>query len=114
LTDGVPNLYSSSASTINAFLSQNGTADFYANGAHWYDAALMQAMNIRMKKWQLYPVGIGLGTDYDFMDRMARIAGTADAAGRSPRGSGNPAEYEQRLIEIFEQIIKTPQVRLVQ
>ncbi len=114
LTDGVPNLYSSSASTITGFIAQDSTGEFYANGAHWYDAALMQAANIKAKKWQLYPVGIGLGTDYDFMDRMARIAGTADAAGHSPRGSGNPAEYEQKLIQIFEEIIKTPQVRLVQ
>ena len=42
----------------------------------------------------IYPVGIGLGTDYNFMDRMARVSGT-DKAGLSPRGSGNPADYEQ-------------------
>ena len=64
--------------------------------------------------WQVFSVGIGLGTDYDFMDRMARLGGTANDAGQSPRGSGNPAEYEQRLTEIFEKIITNPQIRLVQ
>jgi len=28
--------------------------------------------------------------------------------------SGNPAEYEQRLVEIFEEITNRPKVRLVQ
>ena len=61
----------------------------------------------------MHPVGLGLGTDYGFMDRLARLGGTADAAGQSPRGSGNPAEYEQRLVDIFRQIILSPQVTLV-
>jgi hypothetical protein len=45
---------------------------------------------------------------------MARTGGTAGDSGQSPRGSGNPAEYEQRLSEIFEEIINTPRFRLVQ
>ena len=49
-----------------------------------------------------------------YMDRLARLGGTADGGGQSPRGSGNPAEYEQRLSDIFRDIITTPQVRLVQ
>ena len=59
------------------------------------------------------PVGIGLGTDYGFMDRMARTGGTADDDGLSPRGSGNPADYEQRLTDIFEEIINNGRMRLV-
>ena len=61
----------------------------------------------------LYPVGMGLGTDYDFMDRLARMSLT-DKNGKSPRGSGNPTDYEQRLTEIFEEIIRRPDSRLVQ
>jgi len=34
--------------------------------------------------------------------------------GESPRGSGNPADDEQRLVEIFDEIISNPKVRLVQ
>ena len=64
--------------------------------------------------WYLYPVGLGLGTDYDFMDRLARQGDTANDNGESPRGSGNPAEYEQRMTEIFTNIITCPKVRLVQ
>jgi hypothetical protein len=62
----------------------------------------------------VFPVGVGLGTDYDYMDRLARLGGTSDEDGQSARGSGNPAEYEQRLTEIFEEIITNPKVRLVQ
>jgi hypothetical protein len=54
-----------------------------------------------------------LGADYDFMDRMARLGGTADDQGKSPRGGGNPAEYERRLTEIFGTIITNPEVRVV-
>ncbi len=114
LTDGVPNLYSSSPAEIDRHMSQNPDLDFYANGAYWLDAALMQATQMQTGRWQLFPVGVGLGTDYGFMDRMARLGGTANDAGQSPRGSGNPAEYERRLTEIFEEIITNPQVRLVQ
>ncbi|RMF87490.1 MAG: VWA domain-containing protein [Planctomycetota bacterium] len=114
LTDGVPNLYVSPPSKIDQFIGNNPSPDFYNNGAYWYDAALMQAMEIQLDNWQLFPVGVGLGTDYDFMDRMARMGATANDDGQSPRGSGNPAEYEQRLTEIFRQIIESPRVRLVQ
>ncbi len=114
LTDGVPNLYSSNTADIDQYMSQNSDPNFYNNGAYWLDAALMQAGQMQTGRWQLFPVGIGLGTDYGFMDRMARMGGTSNDDGQSPRGSGNPAEYERRLTEIFEKIITNPQVRLVQ
>ena len=74
----------------------------------------MQAARMDADNWDMFAVGMGLGADYDFMDRLARMGGTANGDGQSPRGSGNPAEYEQRLTEIFEEIITNPQVRLVQ
>lgn len=114
LTDGVPNLYSSDSREINRYISQNPSSGFYSGGAYAFNAPLMQAMQMQARGWHLFPVGIGLGTDYDFMDRMARAGGTASERGQSPRGSGNPAEYERRLTEIFEEIITSPQVRLVQ
>lgn len=120
LTDGVPNAYSSSATDINKEILKAKSAfgaaggEYYNNGALWLDAPIMQAYRFAADKWRLFNVGIGMGTDYDFMDRMARAAQTASGAGQSPRGSGNPAEYEQRLIEMFEEIIENPQVRLVQ
>lgn len=114
LTDGVPNLYSSDPSDIDQYMQDHPNSDFYGGGYYWLDAPLMQAHQMQAQNWLLFPVGVGLGTDYDFMDRMARMGGTEDDDGQSPRGSGNPAEYEQRLTDIFEQIIANPQVRLVQ
>jgi hypothetical protein len=47
------------------------------------------------------------------MDRMARM-GDTDHDGQGPRGSGNPADYEARLTEIFQNIITSPKLRIVQ
>lgn len=114
LTDGVPNLYVSDDATIDRYQLDNPNSDWYGNGQYWLDAPLMQSAQMQLDGWGVFPVGVGLGTDYGFMDRMARMGGTADDNGQSPRGSGNPAQYEQRLKEIFENIITSPKVRLVQ
>jgi hypothetical protein len=45
---------------------------------------------------------------------MARMGLTADPSGHGARGSGNPADYEARLTEIFRKIIINPRLRLVQ
>ncbi len=114
LTDGVPNLYSSSRSEIRSYVTDSDSSDFYGGSKYAYDAAIMQASMMQGDNWYTFPVGVGLGTNYDFMDRLSRTGGTADDGGSSPRGSGNPAQYEQRLTEIFEEIITNPKVRLVQ
>lgn len=114
LTDGMPNAYDVSDVDVDAAAAGSSGAEFYGGGYYWLDAALMRVGQLEAAKVDTYPVGIGLGTDYDFMDRTARTGGTAGADGQSPRGSGNPAEYEQRLTEIFEKIIKEPTSKLVQ
>jgi hypothetical protein len=115
LTDGVPNLYVTSDATINSYIASHPNIhDFYNNGAYWCDSPLMQTSMMSSDRWLVFPVGVGLGTDYGFMDRMARLGSTADNNGQCPRGSGNPAQYEQRLTDIFRKIITSPQVRLVQ
>jgi hypothetical protein len=115
LSDGKPNLCVSSTGAIAAYCVQYPSGNFYENGGHYpQNAALMQAAMMQREGWFLYPVGIGLEADYDFMDRMARMGETADAQGQSPRSSGNPFGYERRLTEIFEEIITTPKLRLVQ
>ncbi len=114
LTDGQPNLYTSSNSTISSYRSQNPSSDFYGSSSRYpQDAALMQTSIMQGDRWNLYPVGIGLDTDYGFMDRMARMGVTANKNGESPRGSGNPADYEARLTEIFRNILTNPKLRLV-
>lgn len=114
LTDGVPNLYETPASQIDSFANSHSSGDFYGGGYYWLDAPIMQCMQMQSSKWQVFPVGLGLGTDYSFMDRMARSGGTANNQGQSPRGSGNPAQYEQRMTDIFTDIITAPRVHLVQ
>ncbi len=112
LTDGIANLKTSSTGTISSFIAQNPSPDF--DGMDWYQkAALMQTMEMELAHWYVFPVGVGLGTDYGFMDRAARLGGTAKD-GQAPRGEGNPAIYEERLKDIFEDIIIKVKPRLVQ
>lgn len=113
LTDGIPNVWQTADDDIDQYQIDNPSGEFYGGGYYWLDAALIQAFRIEDKKQTLFPVGMGLGADYDFLDRMARIAGT-DEGGLSPRGTGNPADYEQQLINIFTDIIRNPGSRLVQ
>jgi Flp pilus assembly protein TadG len=113
LTDGVPNVTASATSEIADFMSDNPDSNFFGGGYWWLDGPLMQSKIMTSKRWKTYPVGIGLGTDYNFMDRMARMGTTANSNGQSPRGSGNPAEYETRLKQIFQEIIDNAGVRLV-
>ena len=113
LTDGVPNVWHSDPNDIADFIDENPSPDWYDLAYPWYNSVLMQASMFHSNKTHLFPVGMGLGADYDFMDRVARMAHT-DTAGQSPRGSGNPATYEQQLVEIFRNIIQSPGTRLVQ
>ncbi|MEM9351774.1 MAG: TadG family pilus assembly protein [Planctomycetota bacterium] len=124
LTDGIPNDFEGSEGGIDDTIDDiadsqseddNDIDDIYGGGYYWLDAPLIRTRELRLEnRAEVYPVGVGLGTDYEFMDRVARIGGTANAAGQSPRGSGDPEEYEQILTEIFEKIITSPTARLVQ
>jgi hypothetical protein len=109
----VPNVWQSSNTSINSYIASNPDPDYYASDYVWLNSAIAQAARIEEENSVLYSVGIGLGTDYNFMDRMARV-GKTDNSGLSPRGSGNPAEYEQRLVDIFSEIITNPGGRMVE
>ena len=113
LTDGMPNLYSSSTATISAYRSSNPNSDFYGGSSYAYDGPLMQTLTMQADRWKVFPVGLGLGADYSFLDRVSRMGSTANDDGESPRTSGNPVAYEQELSAIFQNIIDNPQVRLV-
>ncbi|MEM8864257.1 MAG: vWA domain-containing protein, partial [Planctomycetota bacterium] len=114
LTDGMPNAYETSETAINKFASSSVIPDSYGGGYFWLDAALMQTNALEVEGIDVYPVGIGLGADYDFMDRAARTGGTGGKSGTSPRGSGNPNEYEAILTDIFRKIVSLPTARLVE
>ncbi len=111
-TDGVPNVWQSSSTDINAAIGVYPSGDYYASDYVWYNSVLRQAADMQRKKVKLYPVGMGLGADLGFMDRVARLAQT-DVGGLGPRGTGNPADYEQQLINIFQKIINTRSGKLV-
>jgi hypothetical protein len=112
-TDGSANLKSSSDSAINTYKSSNPSSNWYGND-YPSDAALMQAASMQGDKWKTFSIAFGSGADFDFMDRLARMGGTADDSGNAPRTSGNPAAIEAELSNIFTQIITSPAVRLVQ
>ncbi len=113
LTDGVPNINQSSSTTVNNYISAHPSSNYYStSGSNLpYNAPVMQAALTKVDSVQVFPVGVGLGCDYGFMDRLARENGTAEG-GMAPRGSGNPAQYEQTLINMFQEIIKGGRVRL--
>jgi Flp pilus assembly protein TadG len=115
LTDGMANLYSSSNATIGNYINSHPSSNFYSgSGNTASNAALMQAGMMNSGKWKMFPVPLGLGADQSFMDRMARMGGTADDNGQAATSSGDPSEYETELTNIFKQIVDNPQVRLVQ
>lgn len=113
LTDGVPNAWESSQTTVDGYISANPNGDFYGSAYVWYNAPLMQAARAKAAGIETYAVGMGIGSDYDFLDRMARFADT-DKSGQAPRTSGDPTAYEAELTKILEEIIRSAGTRLVE
>jgi hypothetical protein len=114
LTDGMANLKTSSDSTVTAYRAAHPSPNYYGGSSNYDgDAAIMQASTMKLLGWKVFPVGVGLGCDYDFMDRMSRTGGTANDSGQGPRTGTNPVAYESQLSTIFKNIITNPQVRLV-
>lgn len=129
LTDGQPNDRRSTITStmITQYMAQNPSTwtnpstgvqlnNWITSGSEMVDmnAALMQSSMMRSENWYVYAAGIGRGCDYNFMDCVARQGLTADTDGQSPRGSDDPSYYENKLREIFENIITNPKLRLVQ
>jgi Flp pilus assembly protein TadG len=113
LSDGIPNVWQSSAGEIASGMSQYPSVEYYNSAYQWYNSVLVQSAEFQeVDKGSLYPIGMGLGADLDFSDRIARISKT-DNNGQSPRGAGGPLDYESRLTDIFKNIITTPGSRLV-
>ena len=107
LTDGLPNLKDINSGSPPSPLPPGWPSDTNER------AAMTQIYNMQSDKWHIFPVGIGLGCNYTFMDCAAVTGGTADPDGKSPRGSGDPSQYEETLKIIFKNIINNPKGRLV-
>ena len=123
MSDGIPNIKSSSNTTITNYRPANPSSEWFTSGDYVYErnAVLMQACQMQAKGWKVFAVGVGLGADRSLMDRMARMAGTAmtdpnnpDGPKISPWAAGNPANYEELLTSIFNEILGAPFVRLAQ
>lgn len=114
LTDGMPNLKTSGNYTISNYRDDHPSDFFYGGGSYYnHDAALMQVSGMQLKGWNSFAVGVGLGTDESFMDRIMKMS-TQEAEAEAPDTSGDPAEYENELRAIFQQIVDSPRVRLVE
>ncbi len=113
LTDGVPNAWAIPSSEISGHMLTEPSSEYYASDYKWLNAALVRTSQFKLDRGKEYLVGMGLGADYDFMDKMARMAGT-DNNGKSPAGATDPAQYEQTLTDIFTDIIQSSGSRLVQ
>jgi hypothetical protein len=114
LTDGMANLKTSSNSTVGAYRTANPGSNWYGGSSYVGDAALMQADSMALGHWKVFAIGIGAGTDFDFMDRIARMGDTSNDDGEAPHTTGNPVSYETEMSNIFSNIITNPAVRLVQ
>jgi len=127
LTDGQPNDKRSTDTTVKNYVKANPSkwidpkdgvekSNWVTGGENMNEknAALMQTTIMQKQNWYVFAAGIGGACDYDFMDRVARMGATSNTQGQSPRGSSDPMVYENKLKEIFENIITNPKLRLVQ
>ena len=124
LCDGSPNLRDMSDADVNQYVADNPSPDYYQSSdfpwssypdyyAATYNAPLIAAHKARQKSNALlFSVGMGVGVNYGFMDRLSRISGT-DKGGQSERTSGDPLEYEESIAAILENIIQYAGVSLV-
>jgi hypothetical protein len=112
-TDGIANLKTSTDGAVNSYKVANPSTNWYGSDMP-SNAALMQAAAMQGSKWRTFSIAFGSDANFDFMDRLARMGGTADDSGEAPRTSGNPAAIESELSTIFTEIITSPAVRLVQ
>jgi Flp pilus assembly protein TadG len=117
MTDGKPNLNSSSNSTISSYESAHANSNFYGGSSNYpQDAAMMQVSIMQRANWTFFPVEIGLQGDADFMNRIYSTGkGKTTQTDTSPyAATGNPTLYETELKTIFQQIISAPKIRIVQ
>jgi Flp pilus assembly protein TadG len=119
LTDGLPLDYASNQSDIINYRNQHpssfkGISNYYGGSSYPQDGALMHAAMMQSDNWYLYAAGLGANCDYGFLNRMARLGGTADKDGNAPSGKDDSYQIEENLTEIFNNIITNPKLRLVQ
>jgi Flp pilus assembly protein TadG len=122
LTDGIPNIKSSSNSTITNYANSHTKGEWFGSVTNQYErnSVLMQTDIMQALGWKVNAIAIGLGADRSMMDRMARMGGTAQADPTNVNGpkisayaTGNPADYQTRLTGIFQGIVGASNVKVV-
>ncbi|MBN2580316.1 MAG: VWA domain-containing protein, partial [Pirellulales bacterium] len=113
VTDGRPNVYSSSWGISTTVPPAYNNLDWGDNAK---DSSLVQAIAIQGNKWLFYPVGLGFDCDSNFMDHMYSVAkGQNDPSLSCPYNvGGDPYQIEEELRRVFNKIISNPKLRLVQ
>jgi Flp pilus assembly protein TadG len=117
LTDGKPNLYSTSNTNISNYRNANPNSNFYGGSSYYaQDACIMQTSMMYGNNWIFFPIGLGMQGDEGFLDRMYSVGkGKTSETNTSPYvATGDPTSYETQLHDLFYQIISTPRIRLVQ
>jgi hypothetical protein len=76
----------------------------------------MQASVIQGKYWSFFPIQTGLEGSPSFMNRLYSVGkGLTNQTDTSPySATGDPSTYEAVLGNLFNQIVNSPKVRLVQ
>jgi len=116
MTDGIPNLYSSSGNTISNYINAHANTNYYNSSSNYSeDAAMMQAATMQGNNWSVFPVELGLQGHADFMNRIYSVSqGKTTTTLTNPyNATGDPSNYETLLINIFNKIISNPKLRLV-
>ena len=117
LTDGKPNLYSSTTTAIANYRTAHPNSNFYGGSSYYaQDAALMQASIMRGSNWMFFPIVIGLQGDAGFMNRVysVGIGKTTETLTSPYTATASPALYESQLRTVFEDIISKCKFKLVQ
>jgi len=114
LTDGLANSAVSTAKDILAFVSTTSDSAFPLDGNQPQLAAMMQVGRCRQDGWSVFPIGVGVGANWAFIDQLARLSGNTGNNQIPDNVASDPVDREQRIVEILKLIIDRPPVRLVQ
>jgi Flp pilus assembly protein TadG len=113
LTDGRPNVYSSTWDISTSVPQAYNNLDFGDNAK---DSSLVEAITIMGNKWMFFPIGLGYDCDGTFMEHMYSVSkGKNDTTLTYPYNSGgDPYQIETKLRNILTLILSNPKLRLVQ
>ncbi|MGQ9505595.1 MAG: VWA domain-containing protein [Thermogutta sp.] len=114
LTDGHPNCCVSSPKTIQDFLSESVDSSDVSSWSQAQLAALMQALRCYQDGWTFYPVGVGMGVEREFINKLAACSQPGANDESFDQVADHPVGRVEKIVEILRRIIDHPPIRLVQ